>query len=445
MMRMELPEDARRLQEEFRHNGDFRLEPYQIRGRNFIVCYFVTLIDVAQTNQAIHAYADQGQEDSATLADQLNVRYVPAYEELADAIAEGKMACFELGASEWIVFDPFSNNLNRAISTPQNENSLQSPTQGFIENFQTNLGLLRAQMKSRHLSIQTYQMGKTTLKKIAVCSKAGAVNSKLVESICGCLELHQNRNVNNMQQLLQVLGQKKFSFIPATLTTELPAEAEAHLNNGKAVLFLEGFPFAIIMPTLITDIWSLKSDYNLPYVFMLFTRSLRLIGFLIGVVAPGMYVALVSINPEVLRIQLALSIAQSREGVPYPALIEVLFMLVILEMIVEASVRLPKSIGPTITMVGGVILGEAIVQAKLVSNLLIIVLAATTIANFTLNGVQNALFVRICKYGILLAAAIYGIVGLSAAVTALCIYLAQIQSFGTPYLSVHLKKGSRDD
>lgn len=184
----------------------------------------------------------------------------------------------------------------------------------------------------------------------------------------------------------------------------------------------------------------LESDRNLPPLIMVALRGLRIVGVLTALLFPGLYVALVSVNPEILRIELALSVAQSRADVPYPALIEILMMLLTLELIIEASVRLPKSIGPTITMVGGIIIGQAVVEAKLVSGLLIIVLAATTIANSTINGLQNSLSIRLFKYIIVILAAIYGVLGLLAGIVLVSAYLASIKAFDVSYLYLHLKK-----
>ncbi|UOQ48120.1 spore germination protein [Gracilibacillus caseinilyticus] len=137
---------------------------------------------------------------------------------------------------------------------------------------------------------------------------------------------------------------------------------------------------------------------------------------------------------------MALSIAQSRQNVPYPSLIEIFLMLLILELILEASVRLPRSIGPTITMVGGIIIGQAVVNANLVSNLLIIILAATTIANFAIVGIQNSFALRFYKYLIVLTSAVYGVFGLLSGMVFIMAYLGSIQTFGVSYLSFKMER-----
>jgi hypothetical protein len=191
---------------------------------------------------------------------------------------------------------------------------------------------------------------------------------------------------------------------------------------------------------MLWDVFCLDSDRNLPLPLMLFLRALRVIGAWATLILPGLYVALVSFNPEVLRIEMALSIAATRIGVPYPAIVEIVIMLLILELIIEASVRLPKNIGPTITMVGGIILGQAVVQAKLVSNLLIIILAATTIANSTIVGLQQSLALRLSKYVVVIMASIFGLLGILEGLLLICAYLASLNTYGIPYVGFSTTK-----
>ncbi|MEK4117893.1 spore germination protein [Paenibacillus sp. FSL W8-0919] len=256
-----------------------------------------------------------------------------------------------------------------------------------------------------------------------------------MHSVQAKIKAGRDQEVDHIQQLGNILGVNPWSFVPNFNMTEMPQNAAHSLQQGKIVLMIDRYPFAIILPSLIMDMFCLKDDYNYALPFMYLIRFLRIVGALIATIIPGLYVALVSVNPEVLRLQLALSIANSRQDVPYPAFVETLLLLIVLELILEASVRLPKSVGPTITMVGGIILGQAAVSAKLVSNLLIIVLAGTTIASSTVVGFQNSVTLRVFKYVLIILSAIYGMLGLLAGIVVVCAYLGQQTSMGIPYLS----------
>ncbi|WJH36495.1 spore germination protein [Paenibacillus sp. CC-CFT747] len=239
-------------------------------------------------------------------------------------------------------------------------------------------------------------------------------------------------------------GGRSWSLIPTALTTELPAQAVYYLKQGRVVLLLSGLPFALVLPKLWTDSFFLATDREFPYLVLIFMRILRILAFFLAIALPGLYVALISVNPDLLRVQLALSVAESRLGVPYPAMVEMLFVLLIVELILEASLRLPKSIGPAITMVGGIIVGQALVEARLVSNLLIIVVAASTIANFVVISVQTSFTLRLLKYFLLLFAGIYGIFGIFTGLFVLGFYMSQVSFYGIPFVSLWKKEEASD-
>lgn len=361
--------------------------------------------------------------------------------EITSLILEGKIILFFKKEQDFVVtVDPISQTLNRSIESPANENILQGPLSSFNEDINTNIGILRKQIVSEKLQVRSYSIGTDQKRSLSLAYYEDRVNSDLLHKILNQIEKNLNKELNNAQDVSKLMGISFWSVVSHFNTTEIPQEASVSLFKGRMVLFVDRMPLAFILPSILWDMFAMENDRNFPFPLMLSIRSLRIIGVLITLIVPGLYVALVSVNPEVLRIELALSIAQSREGVPYPAFVEMIIMLIVLELIMEASVRLPKSIGPTITMVGGIILGQAAVDAKLVSNLLIIILAATTIANSTIVGFQNSISIRIFKYIILILASIYGVLGILAGVFLICTYWASINTLGVPFLNIYYSK-----
>lgn len=341
---------------------------------------------------------------------------------------------------KYVIVEPISQILNRSIESPTNENVVQGPLTSFIEDINTNIGIVRKQLISEKLQIRSYSVGTAGIRKLSVLYSKGHVNMNLVHNIANHIERNQHKEINDVQDLSKMMGFSSWMVVSRFNITELPQEASRSLVKGRVIVFVDRISFALVLPGLLWDMFALENDRNYPVPLMVSIRSLRIIGVLTTLLLPGLYVALVAVNPEVLQIALALSIAQSRDGVPYPALVEMILMLIVLELIMEASVRLPKSIGPTITMVGGIILGQAAVDAKLVSNMLIIVLAATTIANSTIVGFQNSISIRLFKYLIVILASIYGVLGVLAGIVLVCTYLAGISTFGVPYLYLNFTK-----
>ena len=240
--------------------------------------------------------------------------------------------------------------------------------------------------------------GSNSTRKLALVYIEETANPEVVRLIREKLQQNMGQDLNNVRDLMKSLGQPRISIMPTYLATELPVEALQNLHEGKVIIFMDQISFAFALPAVVSDLWAVKTDTNYPYLFQIFFRVIRFFGIAFSVTMPGLYIVLNSVNPELLRIQLAITVAKSREGVPYPSLVEILLVMLLLEMIIEASIRLPKNIGSTITMIGGILLGQAIVQAKLVSNLLIIILVASVIANFAISGYLNTIGIRIYKY-----------------------------------------------
>ncbi|KMJ59290.1 spore gernimation protein GerA [Bacillus sp. LL01] len=362
--------------------------------------------------------------------------------EIITAILEGKIVLYFQDHEEFMVsVEPIMLPISRSVEQPTNGSVLQGPLNSFNEERIVNIGILRKRIVSDKLHVKEYTLGKRQKKSISVLYDEEVVSKDLIYRITKLLDEGSEKDLHTIQDFTKILNLSSWSTVSRVHATEIPQEAASCVLKGKVAVFIDGFPFAYILPSSFWDIFILENDKNFPMPITISLRSLRFIGLMMALIAPGLYVALVAVNPEVLRIELALSIAQSRDGVPYPALVEIILMLVILELIVEASVRLPRSIGPTITMVGGIILGQAAVEAQLVSNLLIIVLAATTIANATVIGYQNLISIRILKYIILVFAALFGVLGILAGVFLICAYFSSINTLGVPYLNMKFSKG----
>jgi hypothetical protein len=408
-------------------NDDFFQVHQDFGDFSFLLMGLKSLIDVQKTIQAI-----EEQVSSGTMGELLHDG-----EEVIEAILEGKLIISSVvGNGSFFSMDAVAKTLNRSIEPPTNENTLQGPLSSFNEDIDTNIGIIRKEIVSKDLNVRSFSGGGGQKRTLSVVYRKDSADRGYVSRVIHQIESNMDQPLHTIQDVTKMLGLSTRTLISPFNTTEAPQEVYRSLEKGKLVLLLDRTPFALILPSDFWDMFFLENDRNFSFPIMVSMRLLRIIGTLLALVLPGLYVALVAVNPEMLRIELALSVAQTREGVPYPAFVETIFMLLILELILEASIRLPKSIGPTITMVGGIILGQAVVEARLVSNLLIIILAATTIANSTIIGFQNSISIRIFKYLILILSSIFGVFGILAGLFAVCAYLAGISTFGVPYLKI---------
>ncbi|TBL74611.1 spore germination protein [Paenibacillus thalictri] len=427
---------SEQLQQLFRNDADFIIQPTWLAGIPIQLAGYKSLIDIPQTLMLLHSQAGKISLSNEMFPSLLNgLGYqLTGCDEAVTELLKGRLIVIYEPAGIIVSAIPVSKTLTRAIEAPTTENVLRGSISAFQEDIDKNIGMLRRHVFSEQLQVKSYSIGKSQPNRLEVVYLENRINSNLLNKIVQRIETQLDMDIQNLQQLDKMLGFSKWTLVTKLNTTELPQYAASALQNGKAVLLFERFPFGIILPSLLWDMFSAHDDLNFPYIYMVLTRFLRIIGALVTIMFPGLYVALVSVNPDVLRIELALSIARSRIDVPYPAFVETLLLLLVLELTLEASLRLPKSIGPTITMVGGIILGQAVVAAKLVSNLLIIILAGTTIATSTVVGFQNSLVLRLFKYLILMLSAIYGVLGLASGIVVMVAYMASVTSFGVPYL-----------
>lgn len=316
------------------------------------------------------------------------------------------------------------------------EVSILGPQDALNENLSTNLNLIRHRYHSGSLTIEQQTVGQMSQTKVAVVYDQSIADQTILSEVKNKLSGIKVDVLQSVGQLHQLLSKQKWSLFPTYLITERPDRIVKNLAQGKVVIVFATSPFALIIPSVFFDFFSSMDDiYQLPGVGR-FLSFLRYIGLFIATLLPGLYVGIVAYNPEVFRVQLALSIAGSRAAVPYPSYLEVLFMLMMMEFLIEASIRLPKTVGPTATTVGGLILGQAATEAGLVSNIMIIIVASVAISNFVIPINAMGFAIRVVKYPILLLAGFFGLVGVVVGLVGLVFYLSNLRSFGMPYLKL---------
>ncbi len=434
-----------KLQERFQKRSDFLCKHIIIAGEKFKAYYLRTLVNLPMTLSIINQIGIDTTNDLKWEAlHSMEVDAAVSLNSLYDNVLQGKLIL--LGKEGFVaIIEPERAELSRSVMIPNSENPLQSAFDAFTEDLDINIGLIRKKMISDQLMIETRFVGDQSIKKLAIVYIKGTARQEVIESIEKKLDENAHQNLTTVRDLTRILGHPKLTLSPTYISSELPEETVQNLLNGKVVILMDQFSFAFAFPAIVSDLWSTTLDVQYPLLLQLFLRAIRGASLLLSLTLPGLYVVLNSVNPELLRIQLAITVAKSREGVPYPSLIEALMVLLLLEIIIEATIRLPKSIGPTITMIGGILLGQAIVQAKLVSNLLIIIMVASAISNFALTSYMNAVGMRLYRYVVLIASAFFGIWGLEAALIWLTLYFASLTTCSVPYLSYTLKGKIADE
>jgi spore germination protein len=327
-----------------------------------------------------------------------------------------------------IAISGFSKKHGRNVDQVIREASFEGGLESFVEHIDININLVRNLYKTEELIVDIMTIGKKNKKEIALLYNKNTVDCTILKKLIGMLEKVGLETVGALNELQQVLVRGQLIF-PRLVTTERPDKAINSIDKGKIILMLEGTPVVAITPITFHEYFTTVDDKYLLPVPSVFLICLRYLALCISVTLPAAYVAFVAYNPEVFRIQLALSIAGSRAGVPYTSYIEVTFMLIMMEFLIEASLRLPKTIGSTATTVGGLILGQAVTAANLASEIMVIIVSAVAISTFVIPTTSMSLSIRVLKYFILFFTVIGGMIGFVSSMIITVFYLTSLNNF----------------
>ncbi|MDD9270096.1 spore germination protein [Paenibacillus sp. GCM10023248] len=324
-----------------------------------------------------------------------------------------------------------------ALSDAQVEATIQGPQTSFSEHIDTNINLIRVRYQTNSLRVESREIGRLSKTRLCLLYDDLQVDHEVLERIKQTIDEIKVDTLQSVNELHLFLTKQKFTIFPIFVSTERPDRTIVNLSQGKVILLLEGTPFVLIMPVVFFDFYSSMDDNYQMSLVSYFLVYLRYLALFLSLVLPASYVALTAYNPEIFRVQLALSIAGSRASVPYPAYVEVLLMLILMELLLEASIRLPKSVGSTATTVGGLILGQAATSAGLISNIMIIIVSTVAISNFVVPINSMSFAMRIMKYPLILMASVLGITGVVLGLISMIAYMTHLRSFGVPYLRLY--------
>lgn len=324
---------------------------------------------------------------------------------------------------------------SRSIEEPQTEALVRGPRVGFTESVYTNISLLRRHIKEADLIIKPYTIGTRSNQSLCVVYIKDIVNPKLVAEVKRRIESLDIDFAPESGTIEQWIEDSSLSPFPQIINTERPDKVTAALLQGKVAIILDGTPFVLILPFTFVALLHSPEDYYERWIIGSLIRLLRLAAIFITLFLPALYIAILSFHPGMIPFKLVFTIAASREGVPFPAIIEAMLMEVTLELLREAGIRLPKPIGQTIGIVGGLVIGEAAVQAGIVSPIMVIIVALTAISSFAIPSYSAGISFRMLRFFLMITASFFGLYGIVMAFIVICIHLMRLQSFGIPYLT----------
>ncbi len=322
-------------------------------------------------------------------------------------------------------------DLDRSVSESEVEGSISGPKDAFLENFNTNVGLIRKRIRNKNLRLRTVNLGSESNTKIGICYMNDIVDNELLNKVLEKITSIKNDIIIDGAYLKEQLSLKHL--FPDVNQTERPDLASYALLEGKICIIIDNSPTVLIIPTFFIDFFHTADDYYQKSINTTFIRILRVIAFMIAIFLPGYYISITTHNPTSIPTTLLLSLINQHIAVPFPAFFEILLMTIAFEILRESDVRIPNKVGSSASILGGLILGDAAVAAGIISPIMIIVVAISAISAFVFpyNSIVN--LIRYYRFFILLLGALFGIFGLFIGLVILISNISSITSFGYPY------------
>ncbi|MDF2500557.1 MAG: GerA spore germination protein [Anaerosporomusa subterranea] len=362
------------------------------------------------------------------------IRRVDTLKSLQESVNTGDTALIIDGIDEAIIIETKGLE-HRSVDSPKTEQTIRGSLAAFSENLRTNTGLVRSILRSSDLVTEMVKIGARGQLNCAIMYIDSIANTSLVDEVRRRIQGIATDYISDSAQLIQFIEDSPTILFPQTLSTERPDRVANYLSEGRVALILEGNPFVQILPISFLGFFHSGEDFSLKSGITNLMRGLRLFGALLSTVLPSLYLSISYFHPEAMPTELLLAVAGSRENVPFPAWFEVLMMDITFELIREAGVRVPGVLGPTIGIVGAIILGQAAVSARIVSPIVVVIIAVTGLASFTIPEYRMASAVRIVRFILYFFASVIGLVGLAMAWLSLVAILCHMKSFGVPYMA----------
>lgn len=382
-------------------------------------------------------------DDSVTTTDTLfeqqlvsiaKTQAVDTASDLEQGILSGNVAIITESSNQAILAD-LKDFEQRSVEEPSNEVTVQGPREGFTENISVNTSLVRRKIQSANLKMESLTVGSLSKTTIVLAYIDGIAKSSVVEAVRNRINQIQIDTVLGGNIIEEFIEDHSFTLFPQIQKTERPDIVAASLAERKVAVFVDGTPFALIAPTTLWSAFQSADDYYERFLYASFIRWLRILLILTSLYLPSIYVAITTFHPQLIPTNLLLSIASAREGVPFPAVIEALLMEFLFEGLREAGIRMPRPTGSAISIVGAIVIGQAAVQAGIVSAPMVIVVSITGIASLITPRYSTGIAFRMLRFPMLICSGMFGLYGITMASLFLLIHLTNLESFGVPFLS----------
>lgn len=363
-----------------------------------------------------------------------SVHTIRDFNELYDAMLSGDVVVLLTGHTFAYAID-VKGWKERGVTETSNQTTVRGPRESFSESLRTNTSLIRRKIKNPNLWMETCTIGRVTKTCVTVMHMHGIAKEGMLQEVrkrLNSIEIDGILESGNIEEFIQ---DTTYTFFPTIINTERPDTVASHLLEGKVAILVDGTPNVLIVPAPFVAFLQSPEDYYQRADFSSMLRLLRYLSAFISVLAPSLYIAITTFHQEMLPTALLISLASQRENVPFPAFIEALAMEVTFEILREAGLRMPRAIGQAVSVVGTLVIGQAAVEAGIVSAAMVIVVSITAISNFTFPAYNMSITSRMLRFLFMMLAASFGLYGIILGLFALLLHMSSLRTFGEPYMS----------
>lgn len=436
-----------------RESPDFIVRTFYIGTEHpvkTVVAYLDSMVNVEAVNNLVMRSLMGESSKEATAREQssegifrllqqraLTVGEIAEYQEwklLLVALLSGKTFIFIDGWDRAIGCSTHGGNF-RAVAEPTTQTVVRGPKEAFIESLFTNITLLRRRIKSTDLTLEMFQVGETTLTNVAMMYVKTIAAEHTVAEVRRRVNEVNVDGIFDSGTLEEWIQERRFTPFPTIYNTERPDTVASNLMEGRIAILVDGTPFVLVAPSVFAHFFQSSADYAERYDAASAIRILRYICFVILILGPSSYIALTTFHYEMIPTPLLISILAQRETVPFPAFLEAMLLELTFEILREAGVRMPRLVGQTVSIVGALVLGQAAVQAGIVTPFLTIVVAITGIASFAVPSYNMATAGRLFRFGFMCLAAMFGLYGIALGMVGLTAHMTSLKSLGVDYMN----------
>lgn len=372
-----------------------------------------------------------------------DIKEVDNMDAMANAVLSGDTAIFVDGGKKGLVIAT-RGWPTRGVGAPETEAVVRGPRDGLVETIRFNTVLIRRRIRDTKLKVEMTTVGTRSRTDIAIMYMEDIAKGSLVDEVRERLDKYTIDGVFDSGYIEQLIEDSWKSPFPQTQATERPDKVASSLLEGKVAIVVDNSPFVIVVPTTLNSFYQASEDYYQRWQIMSFTRMLRYIVSFLSFALPGLYLAVLNFHPAMLPTSLAVSLAASRQGIALASVLEIIIMETAFELLREAGIRLPGPVGHAIGVVGGIVIGQAAVDAKLISPMIVIIVAITAIATFAIPDYGLTAAYRLLRYIFIGICALFGLYGFLIGLIWLLAHLASLESFGTPFLAPYTAGDQND-